>query len=517
MPIWMNGQSTVVATSWGIARSTKDACEVYRFPRTGLRRAEDPPAMVFFVALDKAGKRAIFRRKGERAHIWTHKRDGMSVVPVKGGEVFDAVPCGQGLLTLVVEAQDGWERLELRSASLEAGRASVDIGEAVTLTPGPRMTWPSRFWREGEEPWAESAVLGARQIGENWVGPARVSANRCGIALTSSSSGTVAFLDGHGRLRWSATLPADPGQLEIHALPLPDEKLLVAYAASYGQNEYVLLADAEAAPVCRSELGDKPAWGARSAGLLWSDDTVLVSSRDVTWALGLPQLTARKFAGHAAVVDFGSSADPGRHVLAFASQEKPQPHNWNLVGYEVSEKKPKTWDVPLPDFRPVAPPPEDTQPRAKGPVLLGAVAAESSWQIPLGADREIDIIVSNRGGPVENGFYIQVGGVAKKNGLVELVGATISMADETAADLVKDERTSRVDFPGASLYAGFVVEKPLKKVSKAPPPPEQPSLSVTVTLRGVKQGSGLLTVRVGPLGTEGHRGSALVGRNLSVD
>lgn len=518
MPIWTNGQSTVVATSWGIARSAKDTHEIYRFPRANLRKDEEPPAMVFFVPLDEDGRRAIFRREGENAHLWTHTEGGMSVVPLSGVRLFDAVRCAEGLLALVVEARDGRERFDLKYASVDQDRASLDVGASLELPHGQRMTWPTSLWPTGEEPWSDDDTLGTRGGEESLAGKVRLTANRCGIALASSVSGDVASLGLSGELRWTAKLPAEPGYFDIHALPLPDGKLLVAYAATYGQNEYLLLEGGQPPLAHKSELGSQQAWGAPSAGLLWSDETVLVSSREAVWALELPKLAEHKFADQGALVDFGSTRDGKRHVVAFASAKNPQPHDWKLVGYDLAETKQQVRDIPLPDFRPAKPSSSGEDPtRAKGPVLLSAAAVENTWQVPLGETADVEIIVSNRGGPVDQGFYVHVGGIAKKNGLVELVGASISMQDEGSADLVKNERTSRIDFPGASLHPGFVIEKPTKRTAKAPPPPEQPSLTVTITLRGKKEGRGLLTVRVGPLGREGHRGSALIGRNLSVE
>jgi hypothetical protein len=107
---------------------------------------------------------------------------------------------------------------------------------------------------------------------------------------------------------------------------------------------------------------------------------------------------------------------------------------------------------------------------------------------------------------------VEVGGAALDGeGIVAV--QSVSSGSDAPVEFSSEGRTARAELPELSLTAGFV---PAKDKKKNPTPP-QPSEKVVVRLRAERPGTGLLTVRVGPLGSPDTRGSALSGRNVSVE
>lgn len=131
-----------------------------------------------------------------------------------------------------------------------------------------------------------------------------------------------------------------------------------------------------------------------------------------------------------------------------------------------------------------------------GPPVLGAVAA-APWKTALGQPLCIELLVSNRGGPLD-GVDVELGGAALDGGLVRV--AEVSSLEGTA---VREGAVWRAP-----------MRLPALVVSHPPDPP--PVARLQLSVEPMKTGSALLTVRVIPRGAIDRTGASLVGRPVTV-
>jgi hypothetical protein len=522
MPLWTDGKAYVVATALGVARMEAGQSQVSRLSRGAPRRDEEPPQLEVFAVLDAEGTRALVRRRGEPPVLWT--AGAGDVTAIEGPDLVAAVGLGGDRLLVAVGAPGpgGRERVVLRQARMAGG--AIQLGDAVELPQPGKLAWRSGLWKKGQEPWPEARDDGGADGGfdpaalavrgpDGWSGTVRLSANRCGVALTSTYSGTVAVLDPATlETRMCARVPAALDAFDLFALPVPGGGALVSLVNDHRNTEYVV-ADRKAKVVAsRHKLGKDLAWGAWSAGVLWSDDKVLVNQQltgaEMHW-LSLPDLKPKRFTGEADVcaADSGSSADGSIHLLALVQAGKPSPQNWRLVRYEARGAKPKRAELEMPDLKPPAPPePPPNARRAEGPPILGVAAdAGPAWSASVGQEVALRLRVSNRGGPLR-GLYVEIGGDALSH---HLISAAEAAAKGPSVPFASRGSVLRAELADAALDAGFADIKSVPKGS-------DPTFDLVVRVRGERPGSALMTVRVGPLGASGTSGSALQGRSFSV-
>ncbi|MFO0678543.1 MAG: hypothetical protein U0169_18550 [Polyangiaceae bacterium] len=173
--------------------------------------------------------------------------------------------------------------------------------------------------------------------------------------------------------------------------------------------------------------------------------------------------------------------------------------------------KPVVREVPWPDFSPpsrsgsapcrrTAAHERTARPRAREGSTRGTLGVR-------GTASTVEVPFVSAGG-ANRGVYVELGGPALMDKLVELVEAEVAG--------VKKALTPR----GASFRADFedlVIDAAYEEVPKgALPNPPMPSSIAKVTVRGAKAGQGLLTVRIGPVKAEPGRGSVLQGKSVSV-
>jgi hypothetical protein len=111
--------------------------------------------------------------------------------------------------------------------------------------------------------------------------------------------------------------------------------------------------------------------------------------------------------------------------------------------------------------------------------------------------------LSNRGGPL-TGMYVELGGNAISDAFVA--------GEETTLGGVK----GRFEKKGSAFRAELTdakVEAHFADATRADP---APSIELIVKLKAQKAGSGLMTIRVGPLGATGTMGSVMEGRSFIV-
>lgn len=147
-----------------------------------------------------------------------------------------------------------------------------------------------------------------------------------------------------------------------------------------------------------------------------------------------------------------------------------------------------------------------TVPRRVGPPSLGLAAALTTWRTNVSSELTLALTLTNLGGALE-GVQIEIGGAALDGGLV--IGRAVT-GDDSEAKLEAKSTVAVASLPSVRLPADFDVDRSVDR--KAAPAPR---VALGVKLVGMRAGSGLLTVRVRPLGKTA--GSAMVGHMLVID
>src|SRR5687768_3390610 len=101
MPLWLGGNTWIVATGWGIARWDGTKYEIYRYPRAG--SAADPPGLDVLAVATDDGTRAVVRRQGEAPALWRIGEAGGEVVACACPPIVAAIGLGGGQLLAVTE------------------------------------------------------------------------------------------------------------------------------------------------------------------------------------------------------------------------------------------------------------------------------------------------------------------------------------------------------------------------------------------------------------------------------
>jgi hypothetical protein len=521
MPVWLGSSGWIVATAWGVARWDGGKYDVYRYARAGLRADQDPPALEVFAVLDDEGRAALVQRAGEEPVRWSVGEAGGEVAPLGGARVRTAIGAGGGTLVVVVEDASDRARSVLRRATVEGD--VLALGAPIALPPPVRIALRSALHKDksgfpeeraGDEavsgaPPFELASLGVRHAtSKAWIGDVRLSESPHGIAVTSTYSGVVAVLD---RATLAPTLcvrvPTTASEYSIFALPVPQGVLVTLVGGK--QTEYVLVApNGEVVATCAT-LGKEPAGAAESEGV-FCGETVEIASRDRLWTLALPTLRPRKHPGgaDASPIAHAVTAD-GARLVAYTEHNYEKPTNWRLVHTPGGEGRRRGREVSMPDFRP---PPEPTGPAAQarvvGPPALGLIADKIPWQVGVGGEVELDLVLANRGGAVK-GVYIELSGPTVG---AQVLPLSISAAEGTIVAEFSTGSSPRAELATVELEPGYV-EPTGKKPRHAPPLPPPPSVALKVRVRGLAAGSGLLMIRIGALA---GGASAMQGRGITV-
>jgi hypothetical protein len=166
-----------------------------------------------------------------------------------------------------------------------------------------------------------------------------------------------------------------------------------------------------------------------------------------------------------------------------------------------------------PEHGPIRPP---ELKRAAGSPALGLLSdPRIPWRTLEGASATLELVLTNRGGPLK-GAYVEVAGAGfTQDKLVTPSNAAVQGQPKSAAPFVLKGGVARAELPQLALDAGYVEPTGKKKTDFPLPPP--PSLRLTVSMRGDKAGSALVTVRVGCLDANEPRGSALQGKSFVVE
>ena len=147
-------------------------------------------------------------------------------------------------------------------------------------------------------------------------------------------------------------------------------------------------------------------------------------------------------------------------------------------------------------------------PRRRGAPMLG-VASRSSWQVKVKKSLDIELLVSNRGGPLQGGVVVEVAAAALEEGLIE---ARAVAGSGPAAAFDRKGRIAAAVIPDLAIPADLDIDRRSHK-DAAPPP----VAVLTLTLQALRVGSSLLTVRVIPARNPDRSGGAMCGRSFVVE
>ena len=500
MPIWLGGNTWVVATGWGIARWDGGKYDVFRYPRLG---AGDPPELDLFAVVADDGTLALVRRAAEAPALWRLGEAGGEVVPCTCPPLLAAVGTGGGELIVVAEeSAGGRRRAVLRRARVDGDR--IVLGEAIGLPAVKRV--PLRDKRADEVLFAEDRPDGELAAYDRY-GPdaaIRVSESPHGIAITGAYASHVIVLDrATGAPRFAVRVHAVAAEDDLFALAVP-QGVLVTVSAGRRQASYSLIDPAGTVLGTCKELGKTVPTGARTEGV-FCGETVEIASDDRLWTLALPALRPRKHpgGGDAFPIAHAVTAD-GARLVAYAATSFEKPQSWRLVHTPGGTGRRRGREVQTPDFRPPPEPASPAQPaRVVGPAAFGLVAEKVPWQVAVGAEAELRLDLSNRGGPVK-GIFVELTG--------DMVGKTVAPIEVVAGDQVAAFAGTRAELTELALDPGYV-EPTGKRPRQAPPLPPPPSVSVVIRVRGADAGSGLLMVRIGALA---GGATAMQGRGITV-
>jgi hypothetical protein len=155
-------------------------------------------------------------------------------------------------------------------------------------------------------------------------------------------------------------------------------------------------------------------------------------------------------------------------------------------------------------------PPEPAEERVIGPpaLALSKSTAGGEWSATADKTTVIEVGVASAGG-AGKGIYVELGGPAFASGLVIAESASVGEgANKREATFTQRGMAVRAELPEVVLRAAYVHDPSAKRQRP------MPTILVRVAVKGGKPGANLLTIRVGPLGAEPGRGSALQGKRL---
>lgn len=451
--------------------------------------------------------------------------------------VLDAVRGHDGRLFAVTANGTGEEpEAELIIATLEPGGALV-AADTLRLPPPVRIDWPkATIWEDGVDPWPEAdedfdaaehkldaiAVGYSSRDGTTFFDAVHLATSAHGTALASAYSGVIAVVrPGAREVAFSVRVPATRDAQEIFAVPTKQGVLVVT--TMHGKNSAVLhLAPSGKVLAHLSRFADGLAFGLGMPFLVDDTRAVLVQSLKggkVT-TLALPSLTAEvlgdldmKLAGEssafttkdgrASIIGLGDMA----YLFRISDEDEVEITPILMPAAPVAAKRVAVPAAPTGPARMVGRP---------ALALSKATAGAGEWHASVQETTTIDVAFSSAGGKGK-GIYVEVGGPAFASGLVVAETVSIGRGDpKEQATFVGRGAAARAELTEVALEAAYAIEEPRRRTTRPEPPPPMPVMIVRVAVRGAKPGANLLTIRVGPLGAEPGRGSALQGKRLVV-
>lgn len=519
------------------------------YPRSGSPRRitwEEPP---------KKGGLGLPRRRvlavPSSDHAWIGEGRGVRVVSIAKDDVRDASPLGVRVLDAI--AIDGGRVLACAHLEGDDGAClrvvdgvAPDFTQSAPLTlPAPtKIEWPTgAIWKSGKEAWPEKekgsdkAKLFAsiapgypQKDGARFFDSVVLTRSPHGIAGASVQNGVVFAVSEDGtRIEGAFRIPSQP-EAEIHPVRTKDGVLVSLVVA--GRESAVLHVSLDGKVLAhRAKVGKSLAHG-MSPPMLFGE-TVLVFDRsgdsvllelaladlEVRGKHGLPGLGAGQasiaFAGEAVLVSDGEAAlrvtvvggAPNVDLLEAVGGKAKKKADDDL-GLDDEAEAEDDDDDDEPAALPLIP---SSRPRATGTpsLTLAEAASPSVWALAPGAALNVTVGFANLGG-ASKGVFVEVGGQAILSGLVSATDVRIG---QTSTRFEKKGAAFRAEVPAVDLHAGLLPDPDEKRGKQ---PLYDGIHRANVTLHGDKAGSGLLTVRIGPMKAEPGRGSIVQGKTLAV-
>ncbi len=524
------------------------------YPRGGSPRRiawEEPP---------KKGGLGLPRRRvlavAHGSHAWIGEGRGVRVVPLDVDDVRDAKPLGVRVLDAVslsegrvlvcahLEGDDGGACLRVVD-----GRAP-DLAAAAPLAfPEPvKVEWPAgSVWKAGKETWPEKAkgadkakLFAAvapghpQKDGGRFFDSVVLTKSPHGVAGASVQNGVVFVMSPDGTAIQAALRMPTHEDASIHPVRTA-EGVLVTIVVNAKESALLHFTLDGRVLAHRSKIGKSVAqamsppmlFGASVLVFDRSSDPVLLelglSDLEIKGKHGLPGLGAGEasiaFASDAVLVSDGEAAlrvtivagapnvDLLEAVSGGAKAKKKTDDDLGIEDEEESDTESEDED----DEETIAPIISSSRPRATGApsLTLAEAASPSVWALASGATLNVVVGFANLGG-LSKGVFVEVAGQAVLAGLVAAGDVRIGA---TSTRLEKKGASFRAEVPAVELHAGLLPDPDEKRGKQ---PLYEGIHRANVTLDGLKAGSGLVTIRIGPMKAEPGRGSIVQGKTLAV-
>lgn len=433
------------------------------------------------------------------------------------GHILDAVGIGEGraLVCLSRVDDDGERRAKLAFGESDDGELAIE--EELELPKIAKIAWPGGIWQKGAEAWPENeedSAIELEQLGVAWTGkdpgfffdPVILDRNAHGVAVAARYSGIVAVLrPGAKAIDFAVRVPTQP-EAEIFASATP-KGVLVSLCIEGRESALLHLGKGGEVLGHVSKLGKELLRGTGPVLLVTDDKALIYAGGILEVALDSFELRTR---GEALGIQVGgelcaaTSLDGATGMLGLGSSAHViRRGGRGRVRVEALAPPPE----------PVAPPPPPSMDTVKGPPALALARIPeqtSAWESRKGESFAVELGFTSAGG-AGKGVYVEVGGQALADGLVSPKRVEI---DDHVAEFAKKGGIARAELPAVALAAALALPEPRRR---GPPLEPQPDPTrARVEFDAVKNGAGLLTVRVGPLGAEPGRGSALQGKRVVI-
>jgi hypothetical protein len=168
---------------------------------------------------------------------------------------------------------------------------------------------------------------------------------------------------------------------------------------------------------------------------------------------------------------------------------------------DIPGAKPPPVNVPRPSF----------VPRRTGSPQLGLLAhAEVAWKARAGQTLALKVSIANHGGKLEAGLDVELGGAAIETGFIE--AKEVEALGEKAA-FTRKGSIAIAELAAATIEADLDIDRRAARGQAD----GSPAIEAVVSVKAVKAGKGLLTVRAIPKSKLGRTGGAMVGRPIVVE
>jgi hypothetical protein len=514
MNVWTDGETTVVLGARGLSvHDAEGARRIVGEEQLGM----SPPspsksawrwAPRHMLAVTPSGERALFSNGAGEPVLAALDGTPPEILPVR---IVEAVALADDRFAAVHVARlKGRDVARLGIGTLplkKRAKWSIDLDPARPT----RVDWPSVIWADGTNPpWSRARCSTKSE-------DVRLDANRFGLALADSASGTIAVVRPGGRSFESVM--RIPAQAEGRCWASCTERGVVVGLCIEGRQGAIVRFDQRGRPIVWVERhGLGPGHVTDEGELVYA----MIGEQELRLADGdsLEDAATHLFGGEEATGDpslWVAGRDGGGHAIALGLGH-------HVISFRGEVASGESRVVEQPEDAPISEPPlavdeaDAARPtpaveRVRGPAQLSLDPTRKTpeWTFERGAPFEIRVPVVSIGGGAK-GLFVEVGGEAVDRGVITPGAVEIAGRHVDEAEFAGERRVSLPDYeiePGAVLPDA---KKVRERFAAAPS-----DMFHTVVIRGevVQAGSGLLTVRVGFEG-EGNSGSLMRGRSVAV-